>query len=207
MRHPIRRTLVMLLLLGGSAALLLEPNESVIPDQGPTRLAESSQTPLTAMIDPTATSTQPPAKAVKRMPVARQQIAPRPLAAPIPLPPALPRRTAAVPARRAKPANTRTIRMLVTAYCPCRKCCGKFSDNITANGKSIYANHSMFVAADTRLLKFGTMLSIPGYRGGRAVPVWDRGGKIKGRRIDVFYLSHSHARKWGKRWLNVKVHN
>jgi 3D (Asp-Asp-Asp) domain-containing protein len=95
--------------------------------------------------------------------------------------------------------------MLVTAYCPCKKCCGKFSDGVTANGKSIYANRSMFVAADTRVLKFGTMISIPGYRGGRSVPVWDRGGKIKGKRIDVFYLSHSQARKWGKQWLDVKV--
>jgi 3D (Asp-Asp-Asp) domain-containing protein len=97
------------------------------------------------------------------------------------------------------------MRMLVTAYCPCSKCCGKFSDNITANGKSVYANNSMFVAADTRLLKFGTMLSIPGYKGGRNVPVWDRGGKIRGHHLDVFFLSHKQAQKWGKQYLNVKV--
>ena len=201
MRHPIKRTLLLLLLLGGSAALVLGPGGSSEPIDGPTRLAQSNETPLTAMIEH-----QPAIVAQRPAPAQRPAIiAPRPLAAPIPLPPALPRPTRPVAAKPAARSNTRTIRMLVTAYCPCRKCCGKFSDGVTANGKSIYANRSMFVAADTRVLKFGTMISIPGYRGGRSVPVWDRGGKIKGKRIDVFYLSHSQARKWGRRWLNVKV--
>ena len=63
----------------------------------------------------------------------------------------------------------------------------------------------MFVAADTSLLKFGTMLSIPGYRGGRPVPVLDRGSKIRGYHLDVFYQSHRQAQKWGKQYLNVEV--
>jgi 3D (Asp-Asp-Asp) domain-containing protein len=103
--------------------------------------------------------------------------------------------------------KTRTLRMLVTAYCPCSKCCGSHSDGITACGKSIYANRSRFVAADTRLLPFGKKLSIPGYYSGVPVPVYDRGGKIKGRRLDVFFHSHWRARKWGARWLNVTVYD
>jgi 3D (Asp-Asp-Asp) domain-containing protein len=95
--------------------------------------------------------------------------------------------------------------MLVTAYCPCVKCCGGNSDGITACGKSVYANNSRFVAADTRLLGFGTKLSIPGYCGGSPVPVYDRGGKIKGRRLDVFFLSHERALQWGSRLLDVTV--
>ena len=71
--------------------------------------------------------------------------------------------------------------------------------------KSVYSNRSMFVAADTRLLKFGTMISIPGYSGARPVPVLDRGSKIRGYRLDVFYLSHRQAQIWGRRYLNVKV--
>jgi len=102
--------------------------------------------------------------------------------------------------------RTRTIRMLVTAYCPCEKCCGGFNDGVTASGKSIYTNQSHFVAADTRLFDFGTRLSIPGYYGGAPVSVLDRGGKIKGCRLDVFFMSHERATRWGARWIDVTVY-
>jgi len=109
------------------------------------------------------------------------------------------------PAASAK-CQTRTMRMLVTAYCACPLCCRGSSDGITACGKSIYTNRSRFVAADTRLLGFGTRVSIAGYCGGSPIPVLDRGGKIKGHRIDVFFLSHERAQKWGARWLDVTVY-
>ncbi len=120
--------------------------------------------------------------------------APKPRPRPRPRPKPRPRR------------RTRTMRMLVTAYCACPKCCGSQSDGITASGRSIYANGSRFVAADTRLLGFNTRLSIPGYYGGAPVSVLDRGGKIKGRRLDVFFLSHERAKRWGARWLNVTIY-
>jgi len=193
MQHPIGRTVVLLLLIGGSATLIMGPTESPgfrdVAQLPPT----TADKPLTALIAP------PPV--VVREPEAA-------LAPPIPLPPAPRARTVVTPVVKVKPRRpaTRTIRMLVTAYCPCKKCCGKFSDNITASGKNVYSNRSMFVAADTRLLKFGTMLSIPGYYGARAVPVLDRGSRIRGRRLDVFFLSHRRARKWGRQYLDVKVH-
>lgn len=105
------------------------------------------------------------------------------------------------------PRNTRTISMLVTAYCPCRRCCGRYSDGRTASGRSIRADGSMFVAADTRLLPFGTRVSVPGYHGGAPVSVLDRGAKIKGDRLDVFFLSHARAKAWGARRLDVTVYS
>ena len=96
--------------------------------------------------------------------------------------------------------------MRVTAYCPCHRCCGRNSDGRTASGRSIYANGARFVAADARLLAFGTRLSVPGYYGGAPVPVLDRGGRVKGRRLDVFFLSHARARTWGVRRLDVTVY-
>lgn len=107
---------------------------------------------------------------------------------------------------RASWPKTRKIQMLVTAYCPCRKCCGKFSDGKTASGKSIYTNSSMFVAADTSILPFGAMVSIPGYHGGLPVPVLDRGRAIKNHRIDLFFLSHEQAKRWGAKRLEVTVY-
>ena len=105
--------------------------------------------------------------------------------------------------RKVRPA--RTIMMTVTAYSPDHRSCGEFADGITASGKSIWTNGMKLVAADKRLMKFGTMLSIPGYDGGAIVPVLDRGGAIKGNRLDVLYPTHSTARKWGVQKLPVVV--
>lgn len=192
MQYPIGRTVVLSLLLGGSAALI--PGQTASPES-----RDVTQLPPKTEVKAVTASIAPQSAIVGGPEVA--------LAPPIPLPPPIPARAVAAPTVKVKPSRpaTRTIGMLVTAYCPCRKCCGKFSDGMTASGKDIYTNRSMFVAADTRLLKFGTMVSIPGYCGGRAVPVLDRGSKIRGRRLDVFFRSHSRARKWGKQYLDVKV--
>lgn len=97
----------------------------------------------------------------------------------------------------------REVRMRVTGYCPCRKCCGKFSDGITASGYKI-ARGDEFAAADRRH-SFGTMVIVPGYNNSEPVPVLDRGGAIRGNRLDVFFNSHREAKEWGVRYLSVKV--
>lgn len=101
--------------------------------------------------------------------------------------------------------RARIVWMEVTAYCACRKCCGRNARGITASGKPVSFNGGRFVAADTRLLPFGTNLSIPGYNGGKPVPVIDRGGAIKGRKLDVYFSSHAVARQWGRQRLPVTV--
>jgi 3D (Asp-Asp-Asp) domain-containing protein len=97
-----------------------------------------------------------------------------------------------------------TVRMRVTAYCPCEKCCGKYSDGITACGHKIRQGDA-FVAADKKY-SFGTDMLIPGYKNGQPVEVLDRGGAIRGDRLDVFFHSHEQALKWGVRHLDVKVY-
>jgi 3D (Asp-Asp-Asp) domain-containing protein len=106
---------------------------------------------------------------------------------------------------RAQPAvsHRRIVKMVVTAYCPCSKCCGENAAGITASGKLISHNNGRFVAADSSL-KFGTKLLIPGYETS-AVEVLDRGGAIKGNRIDVFYPTHQQALEWGRRTVNVTI--
>ncbi|MCC7145299.1 MAG: 3D domain-containing protein [Phycisphaeraceae bacterium] len=98
-----------------------------------------------------------------------------------------------------------TVKLLVTGYSPDARSCGKFADGITASGKSVYTNAMKMVAADTRLLPFGSIVSVPGYNNGRPVPVLDRGGKIKGKRLDLLYPTHERAMKWGKKWVEVTV--
>ena len=101
--------------------------------------------------------------------------------------------------------TTRTIRMEVTAYCPCVKCCGPNAHGVTASGKLISHNDGKFVAADTSVLPFGTKLVIPGYADGQPVDVADRGGAIKGNKLDLFFPTHEAALAWGRQMVEVTV--
>lgn len=102
---------------------------------------------------------------------------------------------------------TRTMAMKVTAYSPDERSCGIWADGKTASGYSVWTNGMKLVAADTRLLPFGTIVSIPGYNGGQPVQVLDRGGKIKGHRLDVLYPTHEIALKWGVQDLDVVIYD
>jgi 3D (Asp-Asp-Asp) domain-containing protein len=99
----------------------------------------------------------------------------------------------------------RTISMLVTAYSPDERSCGDSADGITASGYSVWTNGMQLVAADTSVLPFGTLLTIPGYGSDEPVPVLDRGGKIKGNRLDVLFPTHETAIQWGSQRLDVVV--
>ena len=97
----------------------------------------------------------------------------------------------------------RTIRMRVTGYCPCSKCCGEFADGITANGHKIRPGDT-FVAADKRY-SFGTEMVIEGYSNGQTVKVLDRGGAIRGNKLDAFFHTHQEALEWGVKHIDVKI--
>ncbi len=104
------------------------------------------------------------------------------------------------PLRKVKQLN-----MLTTAYSPDEKSCGKWADGFTASGYSVWTNGMKLVAADTNLLPFGTIVTIPGYNNGNPVQVLDRGGKIKGHRLDLLYPTHEIALQWGAQRLEVEV--
>lgn len=105
--------------------------------------------------------------------------------------------------RPVRPARVMT--MLVTAYSPDAQSCGDSADGITSSIHNVYTNAMRLVAADTSILPLGTMISIPGYDEGRIVPVLDRGGAIKGRRLDVLYPTHERALQWGVQRLGVTI--
>ena len=95
--------------------------------------------------------------------------------------------------------------MLVTAYSPDERSCGDSADGITASGYSVWTNGMNLLAADTNVLPFGTLLTVPGYGNDEPVPVLDRGGKIKGHRLDALFPTHEAAMEWGTRRLDVVV--
>lgn len=89
---------------------------------------------------------------------------------------------------------------VLTGYCPCAICCGAYSNPsnpITASGTVAAAGRT--VAADTSVFPFFTELAINGQK----YVVEDRGGAIRGNRIDIFFSSHQEALVFGKRTASV----
>ena len=78
----------------------------------------------------------------------------------------------------------------ITGYCSCAACCGK-TTGITASGTRATAGRT--IAADTSRFPFGTKLKF----NGNTYTVEDRGGAIRGNRIDLYFSSHSEALAWG----------
>lgn len=99
----------------------------------------------------------------------------------------------------------RTITMTVTGYSPGEESCGASADGITSSLHSVWTNGMKMVAADTRILPLGTVVSVPGYHGAQLVPVLDRGGKIKGNRLDLLYPTADMARHWGVKKVRISV--
>lgn len=88
----------------------------------------------------------------------------------------------------------------ITAYCPCVKCCGK-TDGITASG--VKAIEGITIATD-KSIPFGTKIYIDGV-GERIVQ--DRGGAIKGNRIDLYFSDHQSALNFGRQTKQVTILN
>lgn len=106
--------------------------------------------------------------------------------------------TTEIPTEPTTQKAKKTITMVVTAYCSCIKCCGK-TDGITASG--VKAKQGVTIAADTRLFPFGTKLEIDG----KIYTVQDKGGAIKGNRIDLYFENHQSALNFGRQTKEVTI--
>lgn len=93
---------------------------------------------------------------------------------------------------------TNWIQGTATAYCPCKKCCGK-TNGITASGAKATANHT--IAAPSNY-PFGTKIEIENYG---IYVVEDRGGAIKNNKIDIFMNTHQEALKFGKHQIRFRI--
>ncbi len=87
----------------------------------------------------------------------------------------------------------------MTAYCKNSCCTGEYADGITASGHVIN-DGDRFCAAPSSI-PFGTEFYIDGYG---IAEVLDRGGAIKGKRLDVYFDTHQEALNWGVKWIEVK---
>ena len=100
--------------------------------------------------------------------------------------------------RASKPLKFMTFE--ITAYSPTAAECDA-NPMSTASGKKVYVGG---IAADLRVLPFGSIVIIPGYNNNGPCTVIDTGGAIRGHKLDVFLWSSHEAVHWGRR-KNVRV--
>ena len=91
-----------------------------------------------------------------------------------------------------------TLKVNVTHYCACSKCCGKNADGITASGKRVAPG----MVAMSSHYPFGTVLVI----NGEVYTVEDRGGSgIENdiARVDIYVEDHKQALRLGRYWAEA----
>lgn len=90
---------------------------------------------------------------------------------------------------------------VLTGYCPCRKCCGKWAKyRRTASGARPVVG--VTIAADTDIFPKGTVVGIVGHG---AYIVQDTGKKVKDLHFDVFFGRHSEAKRFGVKRARFEV--
>lgn len=88
-----------------------------------------------------------------------------------------------------------------TAYCPCVKCCGIWSEDHPSRGEDYVQKtragtipeEGRTIAADWDVLPEGSEVILDGH----TYIVEDRGGAVKGNSIDIFFESHEAAVEFG----------
>jgi 3D (Asp-Asp-Asp) domain-containing protein len=103
-------------------------------------------------------------------------------------------------------AKVRTVEAVVTAYCPCRLCCGPNARGITSTGQD--ARDLSGCAVDPSLIPYGCRVWIPGV-GWRTADDTGSAMREHGRRgivhIDVRMRTHEQALRFGVRHTTIKI--
>jgi 3D (Asp-Asp-Asp) domain-containing protein len=108
------------------------------------------------------------------------------------------------PVRRRTVIQETYVNAVVTAYCPCSRCCGRRAKGLTRLETSAWQPG---VAADWKHWPAGTMVIIEGYNNDEPVMVDDTGGDdVKGKtRFDIRMTYHWQARNWGRQPVRIRV--
>lgn len=95
------------------------------------------------------------------------------------------------------PMTAQAEQFKTTAYCACRKCCGKWANGKTATGTT--PTQGRTIAVDKREIPLGTHVLIDGVE----YIAEDTG--VRGKHIDIFFNSHSEALKYGVKYVEVEI--
>ncbi len=109
-----------------------------------------------------------------------------------------------------QPEYTSLGEFLITAYCSCEICCDHYALDRPKdeNGNEIVKGSigevltpEYSIAIDPKVIPYGTEVMF----GGNTYLSQDCGGKIKGKRIDVYFSDHQSALEWGKQYHEVFI--
>ena len=91
----------------------------------------------------------------------------------------------------------------LTAYCACKKCCGKDPSDpyygITAYGYQTTAGRT--IAVDPKVIPIGSEVVINGH----TYIAEDVGGAIKENRVDIYFNTHQEALEFGVQYAEVFI--
>ncbi len=102
--------------------------------------------------------------------------------------------------------NGKAVLFTITAYCPCRICCGDYSYEVTgkepctATGTVPVAGRT--IAVDPSVIPYGSHVNIEGM--GTYIAE-DCGGAVNDNHIDVYFNTHEEAIQFGVKKLYVTV--
>lgn len=108
---------------------------------------------------------------------------------------------------------SKKIEATATAYCLCKKCCGKSPSHpmygYTASGIKITpGTGTKVIAVDSNVIPLGTKVYVEGLNGawdyGYAIAA-DTGSAIKNLKIDLYMDTHEECFSWGVKKVNVYV--
>lgn len=109
-----------------------------------------------------------------------------------------------------QPVTERKLWVEATAYCPCPKCCGIWSEQhpsrigtdykqLTSSGTKPQAHHTL--ATDPAVIPTGSKVLIYG----EEYVAEDVGGGVNGNHIDIFFDTHEEAVAFGRQYLEVTI--
>ena len=87
-----------------------------------------------------------------------------------------------------------------TAYCPCKKCSGEYGD-LTATG--VRAKEGRTIAVDPKVIPYGSVVII----NNKEYIAEDCGSAIKNKCIDIYFRHHKDAKRFGVKYLKIKIKN
>ena len=99
---------------------------------------------------------------------------------------------------------------IVTAYCPCEKCCGIWraqhpsrigTDFVQKTKSGTIPTEGRTIGVDPDVIPLGSVVVI----GGHPFIAEDTGALVKGNVVDIFFKSHEEACEWGAKYLEIFV--
>lgn len=201
----LTRTVLPLLLVGMACGYLLGISDryaSATGDTGPVLLL-SRPTPL-----PTMDRAGPSAPdSIAAVPLVDDALSDLVLTMPPPPPVGVPESVVVDGPVQEVELPDRVVWAVVTAYCPCRRCCGRHANGRTSTGSSAWKRGA---AVDPGAIPYGSRIFVPGYgfalvddTGGAMRRLWRNERMVH---VDVRMTYHWQARQWGRKVLQVQVY-